>query len=126
MGRTRPQVRAEIVRGPEDASPAEDTPRIPHPAEPAGEAPNRPAMATGGQVGIIEGHFERLGYDLDSPEDQQAVLSRAAKLAGTGDITGLGQLTQDQADRVKEQLARCGSFADLEGLLEDGEVPGDA
>lgn len=123
-GRTRPQVRAEIVRGPEDASPAETTPPSP-PAEPAGEAPNRPAMATGGQVGIIEAHFERLGYDLGSPDDNWAAMSRTAKLAGTSDLTWLGQLTQDQADRVKERLHGCKDIADLDRLLEDGEVPGD-
>jgi phage recombination protein Bet len=41
QGRTRPQVRGQIMHGPPDASPAETAPFAP-PAEPAGEAPTPP------------------------------------------------------------------------------------
>jgi hypothetical protein len=83
-------------------------------------------MATGGQVGIIQSKFEALGYDLTSPDDQQAVLRRVARLAGTGDLTDLNQLTQERADSVKAQLKGCGDVTDLDRLLEDGEVPSNA
>jgi hypothetical protein len=81
-------------------------------------------MATGGQVGIMSSHFERLGYDLTSPDDQQAMLRRAARLAGTGDLTDLNQLTQERAKWVTDQLKDCDDVTDLDRLLESGEKPG--
>lgn len=116
---------------PQTASPAEvqapPIPAAPHPfpvAEPAGEA--LPAMATGGQIGFIEKAFEKIGYDLDSPDDQQYLLYVAAMLAAVGDITTLGQLTQDQATRVRGWLTKCTDANQMKELLEAREVPSDA
>lgn len=113
---------------PQTASPA-DTQVLPVPAaphrspvaEPAGEAP--PAMATGAQIGFIEKAFEKVGYDLENPDDQQYLLYVAASLAGRDDITTLNQLTQDQAARVRGWLARCEDADQVKKLLEAGETP---
>jgi len=104
------------------ASPAAPPPvaETAYPPVPAGEA--QPAMATGGQAGIIESHFERLGYDLASPDDQRAILRRAAQLARRDDIAALGQLTQEQATRVMKALDGCTDIVQLE-LLGTGEAP---
>jgi hypothetical protein len=81
-------------------------------------------MATGGQVGIMQSHFERLGYDLTSTDDQQAALRRMARLAGVDDVTEPNQLTQERAKWVNDQLKGCDDAAQLEALLEYGEKPG--
>jgi recombination protein RecT len=122
-------VDAEIVGDTTDASPAEQQAPAAAapapPAQPAGEAPDDrpPAMATGGQVGMIQSKFERLGYDLTSPDDQQAMLRRAARLAGADDLTDLNQLTQERAKWVTDQLKDCDDVTDLDRLLESGEKP---
>jgi phage recombination protein Bet len=156
-GRTRPQVRAEIVRDPTDTSPAGE-PHTPDaadpptpPADPAGEAQDPtsrarrersaspggedapahdagqpddrpPAPASSGQRGIICKHFERLGYNPDSPDDRQARLRVTAILAQVDDLGSSNELDQDQAARVIRWLEKCADGAALELLLAEGEV----
>lgn len=130
-GRTRPQVRAEIVDDTPDASPAETPAPSSPPAESAGEAQHEPApasQASSGQRGIIHTHFGRLGYDPDSPDDRQARLRVTAILAQADDLNSSNELDQDQAARVIRWLEKCADGAALELLLAEGEVtddPGD-
>lgn len=109
-------------------SPAQDVPPSPPvddpgAGEPAGGTERPPARATGGQVGIMQTEFERLGYDVDSADDGQAILRRAARLARTGDLTQLNQLNQHQAAEVIAALKKCSDVVELDELLETGEVP---
>ncbi len=130
---------AEVVD--EDASPAGE-PQTP-PADPAGEARNpgpavpdgtpgsgpaagpddRPAAkASSGQRGIIHKHFQRLGYNPDSPDDRQSRLRVTAILAQCDDLNSSNELDQDQAARVIRWLEKCADGAALELLLAEGEV----
>ena len=120
-------VDAEIVHDTPDASPAGrqvPVPAVPPtpPAEPAGDAPG-PAHATTGQLSIIDKEFERLGYNLNDPDDVDAQLNVVARL-GAAEISDVNQLTQENAADVIRQLKRCGDPAVLQALTEDGEMPG--
>ena len=120
-------VDAEVVDDHPDASPAGrqvPVPAVPPtpPAEPAGDAPG-PAHATTGQLSIIDKEFERLGYNLNDPDDVDAQLNVVARL-GAAEISDVNQLTQENAADVIRQLKRCGDPAMLQALTEDGEVPG--
>jgi len=112
---------AEIIgrATPPDASPADTPPRNPPAAEPAGEAPKPPRAATG-QIGIIRSEFARLGY---SDDDRDARLRITARLAGLPTLGSTKELDQDQATEVRRLLQRCGDAAQLQALIEDGEVP---
>jgi phage recombination protein Bet len=134
-GRTRPQVRGEIVNGTPDPSPAgepqapaADVPPTP-PADPAGEAQDEPepppAKASSGQLGILRGQLEKVGYNLDSPDDRQAALRVTAILAQAGDLGDLKELDQDQAARATRWLRKCADGAALELMLADGEISDD-
>jgi phage recombination protein Bet len=126
---TAAEITSRRDQRPPNASPAGEplssaaSPPTP-PADPAGEAQDRPAPASSGQRGIICKHFERLGYDPDSPDDDAATLRAAAKLAGLDDLDGLERLDQDQAARVIRWLEKCADGAALELMLAEGEVPG--
>jgi len=125
---------AEIVGTPPDASPAapqsraaETAPEPPPPGSAAGEAPTGdrpPAHASSGQVSRISREFERLGYDLTGPDDEKAMLRRAARLARVGDITALNQLTEAQAKDVLDAVSKVGDVVELDELLETGESDG--
>jgi recombination protein RecT len=120
-------VDAEIVDDTPNASPADapsppaQAPSAPQAEPSAGEA--RTAMATGGQVGIIDSHFERLGYNLADPTDQAAQLRMVARLARVGDLTATNQLEQGAAKDVIEQLKSCDDPGQLQELLENGTAP---
>jgi hypothetical protein len=123
---------------PKDASPAQ--PPAPVPAAPvtpprgAGEAPLPPlpgeddnapepdaAQATTGQVGMMQGHFKRLGFE---DEDREQRLAAAAVIAGLPEGTVLASLkllTQDQAKAVIDTLSRCKDRERLIVLLAGGE-----
>ncbi|MCW2898846.1 MAG: phage recombination protein Bet [Streptosporangiaceae bacterium] len=125
-GRTRPQVRAEIVRDPTDASPAGE-PHTPDaaapptpPADPAGEAQDEPdarppAKASTGQVGIIQSHWKRLGYDDRDPDSRAERLAFTARAAGLEELATTSDLTQEQAAQVRTLLEQC---KDRAGVIE--------
>jgi hypothetical protein len=89
----------------------------------AGSDDRPAAKASSGQRGIIHKHFERLGYNPDSPDDKAARLRATAKLAGLDDLDSSNQLDQDQAARVIKWLEKCADYAALKLLLEEGETP---
>jgi hypothetical protein len=79
-------------------------------------------MATGGQVGIIRSHFDRLGY---TDGDRGARLGITAQLAGLPDLGSTKELTQEQAARVIDDLKSCKDIDALDALIHDGEVERD-
>ena len=97
-------------------------PPAPVPAEPAGgtsTTERAPALASTGQVSIIQRHFKRLGYS-DSPDDKAARLRATARLAGyRGELASTKQLTQEQANRVREQIEGLRDAAALQELLDE-------
>lgn len=116
---------ADILGQPKNVPPAPGSvpaaaPLAP-PAEPAGgtstpgERPS--ALASSGQVSIINRRFRELGYS-GTPEDEAARLRAAARLARlTGALTSVKQLTQDQADQVKAELNAMTDGAALDARL---------
>jgi hypothetical protein len=104
----------------QDPGPAPDETPGSGPAGPGHE--ERPAKASSGQRGIIHKHFERLGYNPDSPDDRQARLRVTAILAQADDLGSSNELDQEQAARVIRWLEKCADGAALEVLLAEGEV----
>jgi recombination protein RecT len=121
---------------PRDASPAGE-PHTPDaadpptpPADPAGEAqdpgpapdetpgsgPAGPGpRATTGQVGIIQSHWKRLGYDDRDPDSKAERLAFTARAAGLEDLVTTSDLTQEQAAQVRTLLEQC---KDRAGVIE--------
>lgn len=136
-GRTTPNVPSAVAPAPPahaapPGPPAEGTlPPLPGEDEPdAGrhaqdadaEAPQSPP-ATTGQVGIIQSHFKRLGYDETA--DRAERLDITAILAGhDGDLGSTKELTQVQGLAVADTLSRCKDRERLITLLADGDKPG--
>jgi hypothetical protein len=112
---------------PKDPSPAGEPPTPP--ADPAGEAqdePDRPpAKASSGQLGILRGQLEKVGYNLGNPDDHQAALRVTGILAQADDLGDLKELDQDQAARATRWLRKCADGAALELMLAEGEVSDD-
>ena len=71
-------------------------------------------------VGIVQGHFKRLGYTDDEKELR---LTHTAKLAGTSDLGSTNDLDEDELSTVADALARCKDRAKLVALLMAGEKP---
>lgn len=86
----------------------------PLPGEDDGQAP---AMASPGHIGIIVKHFERLGFDEDERDHR---LHITAQIAGRGNIGSTKELTQPEAKRVSDTLARCKDRGALIALLAEG------
>lgn len=124
----RQTVTSEVITP--DPSPAQSATPPAAPAGPvpdAGEAPAggepAPRLASGGQVGAIQGHFERFGYGT-SPDDKAARLRITARLAGyDGELASTKQLDPNQAASVIRQIAPLPDAAALDALLDDGEAP---
>lgn len=113
--------------GPQAAAADSPTPPAEAPAaDPAGEAQDEPepppAKASSGQLGILRGQLEKVGYNLDSPDDRQAALRVTAILAQVDDLGDLKELDQDQAARAVRWLRKCDDGAALELMLAEGEV----
>lgn len=101
----------------------------PLPGEEEATEPDAPAadsgrteMATGGQVGIIQSHFARLGFDEGA--DREERLNYTAALAGTDrDLSSTKDLTQAEARTVADALSRCRDKERLILLVANGEKP---
>lgn len=88
--------------------------------EPQGEHPA--ARITTGQIGIIGSHGKRLGF----AEHEAAEFVRyVAILAGAPDVAAIDHLTQQQAKRAQDQLARCPDRPALIALVTKGDAPPD-
>ena len=83
-------------------------------AEPPAGDERPPARAATGQIGIIHGHWQRLGY-----EDHEAaeVLNETALIAGVETLGSIKDLTQAQATVVASTLARFKTRPALVGWL---------
>jgi hypothetical protein len=89
-----------------------------------GAAEPDPVQATTGQVGMMQGHFKRLGFE---EEDREQRLATAATIAGMPEGVVLGSLkllTQDQAKAVIDTLSRCKDRERLIAVLAAGEQDG--
>lgn len=88
----------------------------------AQEQPKRaaPAKATTGQVSMIEKRWRELGY---GDEDAEEMLVFTARLAETGTVGPVGDLTQDQAKAVHSKLSGLADRAAVVAFLypEGGE-----
>lgn len=92
------------------------TPQAP-PAAPE-TAPATPRL-TSGQLGIIQSHAKRLGFE-DHEWDEFA--AHVAILAGDPDMEALETLTQEHAKRVQDQLGKCKDRPALVALTSNGEI----
>ena len=132
-GRTRPQVRAEIVRDHPDASPAgrqvAPVPAAPSdpPSEPAGEAPDEtdrdsPGTVTPKQLTQLGATFTDLGFT--SKEREQRLVA-ASQIIGR-DVESSSDLSLNEASKLIDTLDGLdGSREKLIALLAAGEVTGD-
>jgi recombination protein RecT len=124
-----PRSRRNATTGPSPAQAATPPAAPVGPVPDAGEAPvggePAPRLASDGQVGMIQQHFQRFGYGT-SPDDKAARLRITARLAGyDGELASTKQLDPDQAASVIRQIQALPDVAALQALVEDGEVPGE-
>jgi hypothetical protein len=83
-------------------------------------------LATGGQVGIIQSHFKRLGFETHDRDERLVITAQIAGLPEGHDLGSTKELTQEQASAVADTLSRCKDRVRLMALVtkqEDG--PGD-
>ena len=66
-------------------------------------------------VGIVQGHFKRLGYHEEDDRDER--LKDAARLAGVDPITSLNDLTHDDLSTVADAISRCRDRDRLKAVL---------
>jgi hypothetical protein len=102
---------------PAATAPSGDLPPLPD----EDEDPRPPALATGGQVGIIARHFQRLGFTED---ERDARLAVTATIANRDPIGSTKELTQPEALTVADTLSRCKDRDALGALLIRGDEPG--
>lgn len=80
------------------------------------------ARITSGQIGIIGSHGKRLGFE----EHEAAEFVRYVTiLAGVPDAGAIDHLTQPQAKRAQDVLARCPDRPALVALVTKGDAPPD-
>ena len=144
-GRTRPQVRAEIVRDPSDASPAgrqePPGPAAPSdpPSEPAGDAPDHPGHDTPDTPGTVKPTqltaiwtilSTVYGFSKDEKDQARAVCGHIA----SGGIESTKDMSYNEARLVLDTLSRWRAEADeqnippreyLIGVMAGGEATGD-
>jgi hypothetical protein len=81
-------------------------------------------LATGGQVGIIQSHFKRLGFEGHDRDERLVITAQIAGLPEGHDLGSTKELTQEQASAVADTLSRCKDRVRLMALVtkqEDGQ-----
>lgn len=123
----------EAADRPTGAAPATASAAASGSAAPASAETAPAAAASSGQVGAIQGHMKRLGYDGDEAREKRLAIT--ATLARVASLGSTKELTAEQAAHVLRQLGDVTDQEALHFLLEDiayaesqdaaGEVPGE-
>lgn len=135
FGGTSATIAPADLAPPKSPSPAGTETPAPSPsATPSDVPPAGEALATTGQVGIVNGLLEKLGMGGDEDEQREARVRVVSKLLPVPrPLKSTKEMTRPEAAHVREKLQGCRDGADLEGLLAElamaddprGEVPGE-
>ena len=91
--------------------------------QPTGDLPGAPYPPASRQLGVLQAHFKRLGFDEEA--DREERLRTTARIARSGEISSAKELTQEQVQRAVKVLEKCKDRSQLiEAMVELAESDG--